>query len=102
MTYIQADFYFLFANKEHLFSVTLESSVATQWFAEDTFISHNVIKRVWPASQRDALFWSHIRHVPGQDEDSSSRWIVVNFSTEDPNIPVRLLSLMWFLTIQIS
>ncbi|KAK3097494.1 hypothetical protein FSP39_010154 [Pinctada imbricata] len=66
---------------------TLESSVATDWFSEDTFISHNVIKRVWPASQRDALFWSHIRHVQGSNEDSPDRWIVVNFSTDDPNIP---------------
>lgn len=66
---------------------TLESSVCTDWLAEDTFVSHNVIKRVWPASQRDALFWSHLRHVTGSNDEDPDRWIVVNYSTEDPKIP---------------
>uniref|UniRef100_A0A8W8HUJ5 START domain-containing protein n=2 Tax=Magallana gigas TaxID=29159 RepID=A0A8W8HUJ5_MAGGI len=41
----------------------------------------------WPASQRDALFWSHLRHVTGSNDEDPDRWIVVNYSTEDPKIP---------------
>ena len=66
--------------------------MCTDWLAEDTFVSHNVIKRVWPASQRDALFWSHLRHVTGTNDEDPDRWIVVNYSTEDSKIPVRASS----------
>ena len=68
--------------------VTLDSTVAVEWPSEDTVILHNVIKRVWPASQRDALFWSHKRHIPGESEETPDRWIVVNYSTNHPRVPV--------------
>ncbi|CAE1292316.1 COL4A3BP [Acanthosepion pharaonis] len=67
---------------------TLESSRCIEWLSEDTFISHNIIKRVWPASQRDAVFWSHIRHVINEDEEEPDTWIVVNYSTDHPTVPV--------------
>lgn len=67
---------------------TLESSRCIEWLSEDTFISHNVIKRVWPASQRDAVFWSHIRHVINEDEEAPDTWIVVNYSTDHPTVPI--------------
>ncbi|XP_071167056.1 ceramide transfer protein-like isoform X1 [Mytilus edulis] len=66
--------------------LTLDSTVAVEWPSEDTVILHNVIKRVWPASQRDALFWSHKRHLPGQTDETPDRWIVVNYSTKHPKI----------------
>ncbi|XP_029649707.1 ceramide transfer protein isoform X3 [Octopus sinensis] len=66
---------------------TLESTRCIEWLSEDTFVSHNVIKRVWPASQRDALFWSHIRHVISDDEEKPDLWIVVNYSTDHPSVP---------------
>jgi collagen type IV alpha-3-binding protein len=68
--------------------VTLDSTVAVEWPSEDTVILHNVIKRVWPASQRDALFWSHKRHIPGESDETPDRWIVVNYSTSHPRVPV--------------
>ncbi|XP_033749933.1 ceramide transfer protein-like isoform X6 [Pecten maximus] len=67
--------------------VTLESSVATEVHSEDTIVSHNIIKRVWPTSQRDALFWSHIRHVPSSQDETPDRWLVVNVSTNHPKVP---------------
>lgn len=67
--------------------VTLESSVATEVHSEDTIVSHNIIKRVWPTSQRDALFWSHIRHVPSSEDETPDRWLVVNVSTNHPKVP---------------
>ncbi|XP_060066483.1 ceramide transfer protein-like isoform X1 [Ylistrum balloti] len=67
--------------------VTLESSVATEVHSEDTIVSHNIVKRVWPTSQRDALFWSHIRHVPSSQDETPDRWLVVNVSTNHPKVP---------------
>lgn len=46
-----------------------------------TVVVHQVYRRVWPATQRDACFWSHIRRVPGEDGDADL-WMVVNRSTE--------------------
>lgn len=67
--------------------LTLESTVAVEWPSEDTCVLHNVIKRVWPASQRDALFWSHKRHLHEDSDDKPDRWIVVNYSTSHPKVP---------------
>ncbi|XP_050401750.1 ceramide transfer protein [Patella vulgata] len=66
---------------------TLDSSEVIEWLSEDTFVSHNVIKRVWPASQRDALFWSHIQHIASDQDEEPDRWIVVNYSTEHEHCP---------------
>ncbi|ESO88102.1 hypothetical protein LOTGIDRAFT_234681 [Lottia gigantea] len=66
---------------------TLDSSEVIEWLSDDTFVSHNVIKRVWPASQRDALFWSHIQHIAGDQDEDPDRWIVVNYSTEHDECP---------------
>lgn len=66
---------------------TIDSSNVVEWLSEDTFICHNVIKRVWPASQRDALFWTHIRHVQGDTDEEPDLYIVVNYSTDHDTIP---------------
>uniref|UniRef100_A0A0B6ZVZ5 Ceramide transfer protein n=1 Tax=Arion vulgaris TaxID=1028688 RepID=A0A0B6ZVZ5_9EUPU len=64
---------------------TLDHSHVVEWLSDDTFVSNNVIKRVWPASQRDALFWSHIRHVSKSNDEGPDCWIVVNYSCEHPD-----------------
>ena len=69
-------------------SGTLDSSEVVEWLSEDSFISHNIIKRVWPASQRDAVFWSHIRHVQGETDEEPDLWIVVNYSIDHDAVPV--------------
>ena len=57
--------------------------------ADDTVVILQIHKRVWPASQRDALFWSHVRRVPNDaDRDAQDVWIVCNHSTEHPEAPV--------------
>ena len=59
--------------------------------ADDTLVFLQVHKRIWPASQRDALFWSHMRQVPDQnDQDGHDIWIVCNNSTENPDFPVSI------------
>lgn len=60
--------------------------------AEDTILFHQIHKRIWPAAQRDATFWSHLTHVPDEEdksEDSPHIWATVNNSVELPSHPVR-------------
>jgi len=66
---------------------TLDSTNTLEAVSDDTVITHQVHKRVWPTTQRDALFWSHIRHVASNDETRPDMWIVVNYSTEHDSTP---------------
>ncbi|XP_044734973.1 ceramide transfer protein isoform X1 [Chrysoperla carnea] len=62
---------------------TLEQMQVLETISEDTLVFLQIHKRIWPASQRDALFWSHMRHVPNdQDPDGNDIWLVCNNSTE--------------------
>jgi START domain. len=57
--------------------------------ADDTLVFLQVHKRIWPASQRDSLFWSHMRQVPDHnDPDGHDIWIVCNHSTDNRDFPV--------------
>jgi len=57
--------------------------------ADDTVVILQIHKRVWPAAQRDALFWSHVRRVPNDaDRDAQDIWICCNHSTEHHGAPV--------------
>jgi len=67
--------------------LTLEMSNVVSWLSRDTHITYQVLKRVWPAAQRDSLFWSTIRHCPSDDDDGPDYWVVVNYSTECVPIP---------------
>lgn len=62
--------------------LTLEMSNVVTWLARDTHVTYQVLKRIWPAAQRDSLFWSTIRHCPSDDDDDPDYWIVVNYSTD--------------------
>lgn len=83
---------------------TLESMKVVEEIDKNTQIFHQIHKRVWPAAQRDAVFWSHIRQVaepkasclspddvyPKNRPDLKlhSVWIVCNNSADKPDIPV--------------
>jgi len=56
--------------------------------SQDTLIFLQVHKRIWPAAQRDALFWSHIQKVVPTDPDVIDSWIVCNKSCEHPAAPI--------------
>lgn len=57
--------------------------------ADDTLVILQIHKRVWPASQRDALFWSHVRRVSNDvDPDGQDIWIACNHSTDHREAPV--------------
>lgn len=55
----------------------------------DTLVFLQTHKRIWPASQRDALFWSHMQNVKDNiDADAHDVWTVCNHSIEHEDYPV--------------
>lgn len=71
---------------------TLESMKVLEELNANTLVFHQIHKRVWPAAQRDTVFWSHIRRVEVDDaadnpEQPSDIWVVCNNST-DQDVPV--------------
>ncbi|XP_066583881.1 ceramide transfer protein [Prorops nasuta] len=67
---------------------TLEDMTVIENISKDTLVFLQTHKRIWPASQRDALFWSHMRRVSDdQDQDAQDLWIVCNHSTEHVDYP---------------
>ncbi|XP_054715856.1 ceramide transfer protein-like [Uloborus diversus] len=68
---------------------TVEGMKVVEEIDAKTLIFHQIHKRVWPATQRDALFWSHMRRVPNdEDQDAHDIWIVCNNSTDHDSSPV--------------
>lgn len=81
---------------------TLESMRVIDLVDEHTMIFHQIHKRIWPAAQRDAVFWSHIREVKDPNPSCLSAdiinpnsrpdyklvdvWIVCNNSIERPEV----------------
>lgn len=51
--------------------------------SSDSIVFLQTHKRIWPASQRDALFWSHMRKIrePG-DASAHDEWLVCNHSID--------------------
>lgn len=84
---------------------TLESMKVVEELDKDTLVFHQIHKRIWPAAQRDAVFWSHIRKVEPAKASCLSKddlspinrpelklyniWIVCNDSTDKPDIPLE-------------
>ncbi|CAG9830160.1 unnamed protein product [Diabrotica balteata] len=69
---------------------TLEHMTVLETISEDTLVFLQTHKRIWPASQREGLFWSHIRKLPNEkDRDGPDIWTVVNNSTEYSEHPAN-------------
>jgi len=68
---------------------TIETMSVLEEVSDDTLIFLQLHKRIWPAAQRDALFWSHMRRVDtgAQDPDVTDTWIVCNKSCEHVTSP---------------
>lgn len=57
--------------------------------SSDTIVFLQTHKRIWPASQRDALFWSHMKNVKENiDKEAKDEWLVCNHSIEHADYPV--------------
>lgn len=80
--------YFFSPDVRFEWETTLEQMKVLETIADDTLVILQIHKRVWPASQRDALFWSHVRRVPNDtDRDAQDIWIACNHSTEHREAP---------------
>ena len=73
--------YYFFAPEVRMdWETSLEQATVLEKVSEDTLIFLQLHKRVWPAAQRDALFWSHMRCIDSSPQ--SQTWIVCNQSTK--------------------
>lgn len=88
---------------------TLESMKVVEKIDDSSLVFHQVHKRIWPAAQRDAVFWSHMRKIENPQPSCLSHddinlttrpdltllniWIVCNNSIERPDIPVSEISI---------
>lgn len=72
---------------------TVESVDVVETLAEDTVIYHQLHKRVWPSTQRESLFCSHIctlSNTPTPDNMVGRTWMVRNFSVDHDKVPVSV------------
>nr|CAH7726226.1 unnamed protein product [Callosobruchus chinensis] len=80
--------YFFGPQYRYDWETTLEQMTVLETISEDTLVFLQTHKRIWPASQRDVLFWSHMRKLPNEsDRDGPDLWTVVNNSTHHPDYP---------------
>ncbi|XP_044757846.1 ceramide transfer protein-like [Coccinella septempunctata] len=63
--------------------VLVDNMVVIEEIDDDSLIFMQKYKRVCFSSQRDSVFWSHIRQL--ENESGSDQWVVVNHSTEHPD-----------------
>ena len=73
---------------------TVESATILEALSEDTIVFHHLHKRVWPSTQRDTVFCSHIctlPNAPREENQVGHTWMVGNFSIDHPAAPVSLL-----------
>uniref|UniRef100_A0A9J2PJX2 Collagen type IV alpha-3-binding protein n=1 Tax=Ascaris lumbricoides TaxID=6252 RepID=A0A9J2PJX2_ASCLU len=69
---------------------TVEMVNVVETISADTLVIHQVHKRVWPAAQRESLFWSHVRQVNGyKDPDALDLFMVCNHDCERPDVPLQ-------------
>ncbi|KAL1228113.1 hypothetical protein TPS_09490 [Trichinella pseudospiralis] len=79
---------------------TLEELKVIERMSEDTMILQQIHKRVWPAAQRESLFWSHIRRVSKPTDSNALDMIVVcNHDTQHAIAPPNSRTVRVGLTI---
>ena len=70
---------------------------------ENTLILHQLHKKVWPAAQRESLFWTHLEDVGDQkDEDALDAFVVCNHNVERDDVPVGLKVIFFFSHFKVS
>ena len=75
---------------------TLDLCKVIETFSPNTMVFHQLYKRVWPSSQRETLFMSHIREIPSSDVslerleyEVGNPWLSINYSIDHPDVPVN-------------
>lgn len=73
------------------FPATLDDMTILEQISPDTIVFLQTHKRIWPANQRDALFWSHMKHVQTKsDPEAKDEWLVCNHSIELDAYPANV------------
>ncbi|XP_013137472.1 PREDICTED: collagen type IV alpha-3-binding protein [Papilio polytes] len=72
--------YFFNPRYRYEWETTLETMTIVEEISSDALVFHQTFKRIWPASQRDALFWSHVRA-------DDTTYAVTNHSTSNAEYP---------------
>jgi collagen type IV alpha-3-binding protein len=70
---------------------TIESATIVEALCDDTIIFHHLHKRVWPSTQRETVFCSHIctlPNAPRAENQVGHTWMVINFSVEHTKVPI--------------
>ncbi|KAL0820279.1 hypothetical protein ABMA28_006192 [Loxostege sticticalis] len=75
--------YFFNPRYRYEWETTLETMTIVEEMSSDALVFHQTFKRIWPASQRDALFWSHVR------ASDSNTYAVTNHSTTNAEYPAN-------------
>lgn len=81
---------------------TIESFKVVETLAEDSIVFHQLHKRVWPSTQRDTVFCSHmcmLTNAPRPDNMVGHTWMVCNFSMDHPSVPVSPLYISFVLPL---
>ncbi|XP_070541688.1 ceramide transfer protein-like [Ptychodera flava] len=74
--------YFFDAGSRMEWNATLETADVIEVLSADTLVWHEVVKRVWPATQRDCVYCSHYRKVSMDEDKHSGTYLVCNFSVD--------------------
>ena len=65
----------------------------------NTVVIHQLHKKVWPAAQRESLFWSHLEEISDQkQEDAIDAFIVCNRNIDREDVRVSLLPIVYTFT----
>ncbi|CAH0590157.1 unnamed protein product [Chrysodeixis includens] len=75
--------YFFNPRYRYEWETTLETMTIVEEISSDALVFHQTFKRIWPASQRDALFWSHVR------QSTDNTYAVTNHSTTNVDYPAN-------------
>lgn len=75
--------YFFNPRYRYEWETTLETMTIVEEISSDALVFHQTFKRIWPASQRDALFWSHVR------QSSDNTYATTNHSTTNVDYPAN-------------
>ncbi|KXJ11899.1 collagen type IV alpha-3-binding protein [Exaiptasia diaphana] len=77
------------------FDSTIDYFDILERLTDSTLIFHQVLKRIWPSSQRDFVFCSHIQDISPEDEgerldnEVGYAWLVTNYSVDHPDAPIN-------------
>ena len=68
--------YFFSPDVRMEWETTVEQASVIEKISNDTLLFLQLHKRVWPAAQRDACFWSHMRKVESDGiDDIHDTWV---------------------------